>query len=151
MDMFNDVLEFHRKFGCCIGTTPAIPSSGTVDLRERIVAEEIDELYRAMCGNDLPGVADAIADAIYVLLGTAVSYGIDIRPVWEAVHASNMAKVGGAMRSDGKVMKPPGWMPPDVVGVLARQVPLAPAEVADCPAGPVRDVIEAVKAGEKAR
>jgi hypothetical protein len=69
-------------------------------------------------------VADGIVDAIYVLIGAAITYGIDIRPVWQAVHAANMAKEGGATREDGKVQKPPGWQPPDIAGILAAQGPL---------------------------
>lgn len=32
-----------------------------------------------------------------------------------------MAKLGGPRRADGKVMKPIGWRPPDIEGVLNRQ------------------------------
>ncbi len=38
---------------------------------------------------------------------------------WDEVHRSNMAKVGGPIRGDGKRLKPEGWTPPDVAGVLA--------------------------------
>jgi hypothetical protein len=89
-----------------------------------LVCEEIVELDRAMERGDLPGVADAVADAVYVLLGLAVTFGIDMRPVWAAVHAANMAKVGGPRRADGKRLKPDGWEPPDIAAILARQPPL---------------------------
>jgi predicted HAD superfamily Cof-like phosphohydrolase len=32
-----------------------------------------------------------------------------------------MAKASGPRRADGKVLKPEGWTPPDIVGVLERQ------------------------------
>ena len=48
-------------------------------------------------------------------------YGIDIRPIWDEVHRTNMAKEGGGSRTDGKIMKPAGWQPPDIAGLLARQ------------------------------
>ena len=70
---------------------------------------------------DLGGIADGIADLIYVLLGTALSYGIHIAPIWDEVQRTNMAKEGGATRHDGKVLKPEGWQPPDVRGILLKQ------------------------------
>ena len=33
-----------------------------------------------------------------------------------------MAKAGGPLREDGKRLKPPGWTPPDIAGVLAGRV-----------------------------
>jgi predicted HAD superfamily Cof-like phosphohydrolase len=121
MDWYNDVLEFHRKFGCHIGATPAQPPTNIRNLRLDLVAEEVAELEDAAYDGNLPKVADAIADAVYVLLGTAVAYGIDIRPVFAEVHRTNMAKEGGPTRPDGKILKPEGWQPPDVAGIIAAQ------------------------------
>jgi predicted HAD superfamily Cof-like phosphohydrolase len=125
-DWYADVMEFHRAMAPdLIGTTPKVPESASAELRMRLVCEETYELEQAMERGDLPGVADAVADAIYVLLGLAVTFGIDLRPVWAAVHAANMAKVGGPRRADGKRLKPDGWEPPDIAAILARQPPLA--------------------------
>jgi predicted HAD superfamily Cof-like phosphohydrolase len=66
----------------------------------------------------LADVADAIVDSIYVLLGMAVAFGIDIHPVWYAVHEANMATLG----EDGKQMKPEGWTPPYIEGILQAQI-----------------------------
>lgn len=124
-DWFADVLEFHRKF--CpeqIGTTPAPPDPHTVALRQRLTGEEYDELVEATIDEDLPAIADACGDLIYVVIGCAISYGIDLRPVWDAIQAANMAKYGGSVRADGKIGKPPGWQPPDIEGILRTQPPL---------------------------
>ncbi len=47
-------------------------------------------------------------------------------PVFDEVHAANMNKVGEGgkvLRSaTGKVLKPEGWVPPDVESVLERQM-----------------------------
>lgn len=124
-DWFEDVLEFHRKFRPnLIGDTPKNPPRDTREFRIGIIAEEITETFSAMQNEDLPGVADGIVDSIYVLIGAAVTYGIDLRPVWDEVHRANMAKDGGALRDDQKVAKPPGWVPPDVAGVLGKQEPI---------------------------
>lgn len=124
MDWFQDVLDFHEKFGCKIGSTPAVPDIGTVCHRLGLIDEERDELAEALDEDRLPDIADAIGDMVYVLLGTAISYGIDLRPVWDAIQAANMAKEGGGTRADGKVLKPSDWQPPDIDSLLADQKPL---------------------------
>lgn len=121
MSYFRDVLAFHHKFGCHVESLPAVPSAGTPVLRLKLINEEFAELSEALAAGDLPEVADGIADLIYVLCGTAASYGIDLDRVWAAVHASNMAKVGGATREDGKILKPAGWTHPDIAGLLSNQ------------------------------
>lgn len=120
-DCYQDVLDFHQKFGCYVGTSPSIPTAGTPAFRQRLIDEEHGELREALEQGDLAGVADAIADLIYVVLGTAISYGIDIRPIWDEVHRTNMAKEGGGSRADGKILKPEGWEPPDIAGLLNEQ------------------------------
>jgi len=120
--MQDDVEAFHRKFGLPIGHSPAVPQSLVKSLRYDLIREEAHETLNALVNDDLPEMADGIADLIYVLLGTAVSYGIDMGPIWDAVHASNMAKEGGPTRADGKILKPEGWSPPDVEGLLQAQM-----------------------------
>jgi len=121
---FNDVKDFHRAFGQRIGEVPAIPES--IDecvLRMSLLEEEFDEYFDAEEDADIVGIADALADIIYIALGTAVSYGIPLDKVFEEVHRSNMAKlVDGKVlrRADGKVQKPEGWTPPDIAGVLKK-------------------------------
>jgi predicted HAD superfamily Cof-like phosphohydrolase len=126
-DWYGDVLAFHQKFGAAIGQEgPAQPHADIIVLRDRLHAEEYSELRSALLiEGDLPAIADAIVDLIYVLLGTAVSYGIDVRPIWQMVHTANMAKEGGATRADGKILKPEGWLPPPVAGEIDRQIAAA--------------------------
>ena len=119
-----DVEEFHHKFGQLVQPSPMIPDKGSRHLsafRKRLIHEEQLELFHAMTMDDLAGIADGIADSIVVLLGTAVSYGIQIQPIWDLVHQSNMAKDGGGQRVDGKVLKPANWAPPDIAGEIRRQ------------------------------
>lgn len=70
---------------------------------------------------DLPALVDATADLDYVVEGLRVRLGVDGDPIWEAVHAANMAKSTGPLREDGKRMKPEGWKAPDVEGLLREQ------------------------------
>jgi predicted HAD superfamily Cof-like phosphohydrolase len=46
---------------------------------------------------------------------------VDIEPFFEEVHRSNMAKVGGTRRPDGKWLKPPDWQPPDLTRILRER------------------------------
>lgn len=124
----SDVRAFHEKFGCAIGTEgPKVPDDHVTSLRMNLVSEEYAELLTAWQAHDLAEIADAIGDLIYVLLGFAITYGIDMVPVWRAIQESNMAKVGGATRGDGKIMKPEGWVSPDIAGIIAAQIEAARA------------------------
>jgi predicted HAD superfamily Cof-like phosphohydrolase len=83
--------------------------------------EEFDELKEAMAAGDLAAVAKEMADLLYVTYGTAVSYGIDLEPVFQEVHRSNLSKIGGYKRADGKWVKPPTYSPADIESILEVQ------------------------------
>jgi predicted HAD superfamily Cof-like phosphohydrolase len=86
-----------------------------------LIQEEFDELKHAMAHDDLPAIAKELADLLYVVYGTAVSYGIDMGPVFQEVHRSNMSKIGGYKREDGKWVKPPSYSPAAIAPILAEQ------------------------------
>ena len=116
-----DILEFHVACSHYTANSPSIPPLPISKLRYSLIREEMEETLQALFEDDLIGIADGIADSIVVLLGTAVSYGIDIQPVWDEVHKTNMAKLGGGKRGDGKSLKPEGWQPPDIKSILISQ------------------------------
>jgi predicted HAD superfamily Cof-like phosphohydrolase len=129
-----DVADFHREVcGIEDSTTPAIRRP---DLRANLIMEEAVETCEASTGRriewryvddepvaepDLVGAIDGICDLLCVTYGTALEYGIDVAPFWDAVHASNMAKAGGPVRDDGKRLKPEGWSGPDIAGVMEAE------------------------------
>jgi predicted HAD superfamily Cof-like phosphohydrolase len=115
------VEEFHRLFDIVARETPAVIDEQTRILRERLIHEEFEELKEAMAKNDLSAVAKELADLLYVVYGTAVSYGIDMEPVFREVHRSNMSKVGGYKREDGKWVKPATYSPAAIEPILTRQ------------------------------
>lgn len=132
--ILNDVAAFHRACDVpVVETGPSEPATDRIDLRLRLINEEHGELTTAMYRGDLVAIADGIVDLIYVLIGTALEYGFLALPaVWAAVQRANMAKVDPATgrvakRSDGKVLKPAGWQPPDVEGALYGGAPTADA------------------------
>jgi len=115
------VAEFHRLFGIAIGTVPAAPDGATRSLRVNLIREEFDELQQALAQHDVSAIAKELADLLYVVYGTAVSCGIDLEPVFREVHRSNLSKVGGHKREDGKWVKPPTYSPACLQPILAAQ------------------------------
>ena len=115
------VERFHRLFDIVVRHKPGVVDQRTRVLRERLIQEEFDELKQAMAHEDLPAIAKELADLLYVVYGTAVSYGIDMAPVFREVHRSNMSKVGGHKREDGKWVKPPSYSPASIGPILSDQ------------------------------
>ena len=112
-----DVTAFHEKFGGFTSDTPNLNvPEPIVSNRIRLLREEVGEMLGAMVNNDLVEIADGAADAIYVIIGACIEYGIPLEKVWAEVQRSNMAKEGHD--ETGKVAKPEGWTPPDIRGVL---------------------------------
>lgn len=116
MTPFDMVREFHAKFGVPDSASPDI--SQHRELRIKLIAEEFRELRLALDANDVVEVADALADLLYVTIGAALQWGIPLDRVFAEVHRSNMTKDGGGKRADGKILKGPGYAPPDVAAVL---------------------------------
>ena len=130
-------------FGCPNPTVPSVPPDDRLKLRLKLIAEEFLELLEAsgysttisdgdglmdtveygggFRKHNLVKMADALADLDYVIEGMRLECGIDGEPIATEVNRSNMAKVGATQREDGKILKPPGWTPPDIAGELRKQ------------------------------
>lgn len=115
------VREFMKKFEQFIGNKPRFPDARVQTLRVRLIREEWEEFVDAMVKKNLVEVADALGDLLYVIYGTGVAFGIDLEPIFSAIHRANMAKEGGVHRKDGKWVKPDNWKPPDIAGLLKEQ------------------------------
>jgi len=111
------VEAWHRRFGAVVGDQPAIRRP---ELRAALIEEEARETCEAIRRGDLVEAIDGMCDVLYVVFGTAVEFGIDLEPFFAEVHRTNMLKVGGASREDGKVLKPEGWQPPRIAEILQR-------------------------------
>lgn len=105
----------------------ALAPSMPAHLRQfiRNAADEWLHARRVFCdaseGPNLPEVADALADLSFVTIGANDVWGIPADAVWEEVCRANMAKAGGPKDPvTGKALKPAGWSPPDIEGVLKR-------------------------------
>lgn len=118
VDVTSLTAQMHRHLGAPIndGTPSAAVPEPQVEVRIALAREEFREYRRAAREGDIVGVADGLADLIYVLYGTAHTYGIPIDDVLAEVHRSNMTKSRNP--AGGKFLKGPGFSPANVAGVL---------------------------------
>lgn len=118
------VAEFHRAFGHPVNTTIKHISTERIVLRHSLLQEEVNELMTASASGDVVGVADAIADCLYILFGTAHEWGLGDKlvDVFAEVHRSNMSKLDEdgkpVYREDGKVLKSTLYTPPQLKDIV---------------------------------
>lgn len=119
------VEEFMNAAGQIVRKTPTVIPESERILRTALIDEEIfgfNELFESMRREDLVGIADGLADALYVLIGTASAYGFVMEDLFSEAHRSNMTKFGfddasqsyfAILDENGKVMKPATYSPAD--------------------------------------
>jgi len=131
LDNFDDVGIFHAQFGLdnttftAHGIGPRDVPADLLEFRAKFLQEELDEFNEGVAESDHAKMFDALIDLVYVALGTAHLQGYPWQEGWDLVQAANMAKVRAAKDgSDSKrgsqwdIVKPPGWTPPDIEGLL---------------------------------
>lgn len=137
-DLFKDVGDFHRKFSLEAHPTdhrPELLPPDVLKFRLEFMQEELDEFRASHDQDDLAGCADALADLVYVALGTAHLMGIPFDDVWAEVQRANMTKVRATGADDPRtkrkhamdVVKPAGFVPPD----HRRALRLLPSDILD--------------------
>lgn len=118
---YRDVREFHVVFDHPFSDRPVMQPETRKTARADWIDEEVRELREAGTVFD---AADAYLDIAYFAIGGLVEMGINPGPLWQIVHAANMAKLqpDGTVkrREDGKIIKPEGWVPPDAL--LIREI-----------------------------
>ena len=124
---FEQVMEFHRKFGDPPTLIPSVPTDEVQELRWRLLDEEYlevsDELGKPEI--NIYALAKEIADLLYVTYGLGLAFGLDMDAVFAEVHRSNMSKLGPdgkpILREDGKFLKGPNYTPADIETVVDFQ------------------------------
>jgi len=117
------VREFHRKAGAVINDKPTNLDCETIQLRINLIQEELEEYQQAAFQHNVVETADALGDLLYVVLGAAVSHGIEIVPIFEEIHRSNMTKfIDGHLREDGKWVKGPSYTPANLAPLIQLQL-----------------------------
>jgi predicted HAD superfamily Cof-like phosphohydrolase len=124
MTQYHKVKKFHEIYECNIGDEAAFPSDTERDLRKKLLQEEFEEYITAEADNNLVEVADALGDMLYIIYGTAVSYGLPINDIFDEIHNSNLSKLDEnglpIRREDGKIMKGPNYFKPDISSIINR-------------------------------
>ena len=116
------VYNFHKTFNIPHPDKPTILDNDGITRRMNLMIEELQELESAMSAGDLVEIADGIADLLYVVYGTAVEHGLDMYEINREVHRSNMSKVGGHKRADGKWIKPDNYSPANLQPIIDKQI-----------------------------
>lgn len=126
--------EFQRAIGQPGPERPRVPSSALLELRRTLIAEEAGEVQQEFAAlgarlrageappvTELAPLVHELTDLLYVTYGALDQLGVDADAVFAEVHRANLSKASGPKRSDGKQLKPVGWQPADVRGVLEQQ------------------------------
>lgn len=142
------VHEFHEKFGYPVRDRVTELTTEELQFRLRLVMEEAmealsacdppissfhadwkaacDAIARLIAGLQVknvyvPLLVDALGDLDYVVEGTRLYLGVNGAEVAAEIHRANMAKDLVMRDGIGKPVKPKGWKPPDIEGVLKKQ------------------------------
>jgi len=123
LNMLRDVADFHELIlNSYAETAPSMISLEYCIERAAFLHEELDEFCVASGEGDMVGVADALADIVYVALGTAYKMGLPFDEIWRAVQSANMQKKPGITKRGNAVdaVKPVGWQGPEAA--IARAI-----------------------------
>lgn len=93
---FEKVIDFNKTFDCehrneiqknIFNDNPKL-----VDLRLKLIEEEVEELKEAIKNKDMIETMDALSDILYVVYGAGSCLGVDLNTTFNMVHDSNMSK-----------------------------------------------------------
>jgi predicted HAD superfamily Cof-like phosphohydrolase len=119
------VKEFHEKFDSYVGIVPELPEDSEMALRLHLIMEEQLELATAMMDHNFAEIIKETGDLLYVVYGTAIACGVDMEPIMEEIHRSNMSKLQPdgsiARREDGKILKSDTYSPADLKSIIESQ------------------------------
>lgn len=122
----NQVKLFMTTFGQQVRSKPELPSKAEMELRIKLLREEVDELEEAFKKGDLVEVADAYTDIRYILEGGVLQCGMaDIaEELFDEVQRSNMSKLdenGNVIyREDGKILKSDLYSKPNLGPIVNK-------------------------------
>lgn len=121
MNVFRD----QEKFMKACDQTTSVWNQAQFDMYVKLIDEEVTELKEAIAAGDQLEILDALEDIMVVTIGAIHSAGMDGEGGWKEVMATNFAKVDRETgkvrkREDGKVLKPVGWVAPDLKPFLKK-------------------------------
>ena len=91
----------------------------------KLIEEEAEELNQAIIAKDRVEILDALIDMLVVTIGAIHSAGFDAEGAWKEVMQTNFNKIDKntgkvVKREDGKVLKPDGWTPPNLLPYVKK-------------------------------
>ncbi len=122
-NLSHKVESFNRAFNLPIRIKPQLIKQQEYELQYNLLREELGEYGDACVANDLNGIADAIGDMLYVLLGMAIRHGLqdNLEAIFNEIHESNMSKLENGMpiyNEAGKVMKSNSYKKPNLENII---------------------------------
>jgi len=95
------------------------PSEANYQMYLGLIDEEVGELNDAVAASDTVEQLDALVDILVVTMGAIRAAGWDGEAAWAEVMNTNFAKIDPTTgkvikRADGKVLKPEGWLAPQL-------------------------------------
>ena len=97
MSNFTKVVDFNKIFGVPvfdnIQNEVFTQQPELVDLRMKLIREEVQELEEAVKNHNMVETIDALSDILYVVYGAGATFGIDLDHAFDIVHRSNMSKL----------------------------------------------------------
>jgi predicted HAD superfamily Cof-like phosphohydrolase len=130
MNTHEMVRQFHEVYEVPVGAAPNELDDARLELRLRLIRDEVSELEDASRARDMIEMLDALGDIVYVCHGMAIEMGVDLNAVIAEIHRANLSKLGADGRpiiNDGvikpalpigKVLKGPNFSPPNIRGVI---------------------------------
>lgn len=134
-DFFAARRDFMQRFDFSIPDAPEYQPQ-RLALWDTMLTEEWQEFGQALADYKAADASDSAAlqharaelaaegvDVLNVLAGLLLSQGLPLEAMFNAIHAANLAKsIDGKVlrRSDGKLLKPPGWQPADKEAIIRQ-------------------------------
>ncbi|MCB9810760.1 MAG: nucleoside triphosphate pyrophosphohydrolase family protein [Candidatus Nomurabacteria bacterium] len=113
------VAKFHKKFQVPVESEPVIPNKDRIDLRHRLMKEELEEYKAGAENGDLENVAKELADILFATYGTILEHGLQgkIEEIFAEVCKSNMSKD----YHEFKMIKGKNYKPAEIGRVLGEK------------------------------
>ena len=122
--MTNPFLD-QEKFMRACDQTVETGNTDQFNMYLKLIEEEAEELNQAIIDKNKLEMLDALIDMLVVTIGAIHSMGADAEGAWKEVMRTNFAKIDKdtgkvRKREDGKVLKPVGWTPPNLLPFVEK-------------------------------
>ena len=124
MNWPEDIRHMHEWFGTsnCVTEMDKDTREQFMELRLRMITEEVDETMAAYLRGDTVEIVDGIIDLCVFAIGTLDLFGVDADKAWKEVLKANLTKEVGIKEGRDNpfnlpdLKKPEGWKSPTHTG-----------------------------------